>query len=113
MSMEMLERLLRELMKDVRALRARANDAALPGAVTPEAAAKLLGVSLRTLETEIRRGRIRTVPVDDGERVPLSEISRFMALREEESARTRAKRKRRRGAAKPRTRPSTQRRGRK
>lgn len=80
MSMEMLATLLRELLRDVRALQARASVDGLPGAITQRAAAKLLGCRLATLEKEIRQGRIRTVSVAGEELVPLSEIAHFNSL---------------------------------
>ncbi len=109
MSMDMLASLLRELLKDIRALQARTQGEALPGAVSPEAAAKIIGCSLKTLQTEIRRGRVQTVRVDDREHVPMSEIARLASLRKAESERAKAARKLQRRKTTPQTGRSTRR----
>ncbi len=96
MSMEMLASLLRELLKEGKALQAAAKGRPLPGAVAQETAAKILGCSLRTLQREIRSGRVQTVTVGDREHVPMTEIARFAELRQVEAERARASRKRRR-----------------
>src|SRR5512137_1593398 len=74
MNTERLGRLLHELLKEVRALQARAREEPLPRAVKPEQAARLLGCSLRALNSQIRSGRIRTVTVGNEQHVPMSEI---------------------------------------
>ena len=87
MNTDRMARLLHDLLKEVRALQARAREEPLPGALTVDHAARLLGWSVRKLERQIRGGQIRTVIVGEHEHVPMSEILRLTAPRKTRSAR--------------------------
>lgn len=76
---------LRAMRRDLKKLRrdfetTHATEAARDGAVKRRAAAKLMGIGLTKLQSEIDAGKVRTTT--DKRRIPMSEVRRYNAPKE-------------------------------
>lgn len=73
------ERLLEELLAEVRGLRERLDATALPTVLKPERAAQELSISESKLRQLIREGKLFTCLVGKAKMIPRSEIERLSA----------------------------------